>query len=79
MRVRISRWGNSLAVRLPRAVTENAGATEGTEVDVSGTAGRIVLQTAPRAYTLEELLGGVTKRNLHAETETGGPVGREHW
>ena len=79
MRTRISRWGNSLAVRLPRTVTEDAGATEGTEVDVSGAAGRIVLRLVPRAYTLEELVGGVNRRNLHAETETGRPVGREHW
>ena len=79
MRARISRWGNSLAVRLPRAVTEAAGATEGTEVDVSAAAGRIVLRSVPRAYTLEDLLGGVTRRNLHAETETGSPVGRERW
>jgi antitoxin MazE len=79
MRARISRWGNSLAVRLPRSVTESVGATEGTEVDIRGAAGRIVLRTVPRAYTLAELLGGVTPRNVHAKTETGRPVGREHW
>ena len=30
-------------------------------------------------YTLEELLAGVTNENLHPETDTGPPVGKEVW
>jgi antitoxin component of MazEF toxin-antitoxin module len=52
----------------------------GTAVDISADSGKIVIH--PRVepeYRLEDLLKGVTKRNIHAEVETGEAVGREDW
>lgn len=52
----------------------------GTAVDISADSGKIVIH--PRVepeYRFEDLLKGVTKRNIHSEVETGEAVGREVW
>ena len=80
METKIQKWGNSLAVRIPKPFVEEAHLTQGGRVDISIDDGRVVIdpQTKPE-YTLEDLLAGVTEQNLHAEVDTGAPVGREVW
>jgi len=80
MRTTVQKWGNSLAVRIPKAFVKEAHVACGTTVDVSVDDGRIVIdpRTEPE-YRLADLLKGVTKRNIHAEAETGDAVGREVW
>ena len=78
MQTKIQKWGNSLAVRIPQAFVKEAHVTCGTTVDLSVDDGKIVID--PRAeptYRLDDLLKGVTKKNVHAEVETGEAVGRE--
>jgi antitoxin MazE len=80
MRVQVRKWGNSLALRIPKPFAQDAGVREGTVVDVSLSEGRLVV--APlrsRKVTLKDLLGRVTRRNVHAEAQTGPAVGREAW
>jgi len=80
MQTTIQKWGNSLAVRIPSAFVKEAHVAYGTAVDLSVIGGKIVIAPQPvPEYRLEDLLQGVTKRNLHAEVETGGPVGQEVW
>jgi antitoxin MazE len=80
MRTKVRKWGNSLGVRIPKAVAEEAAVGEGSAVDVSVSEGRIVVTPiAARRYTLATLLGGVTTDNRHAEVRTGRPRGRETW
>ena len=58
MRAKISKWGNSLAVRLPKAIAEGAELKEGQVVDLSLTASGVQLrqlEPIPR-YSLDELL-----------------------
>lgn len=78
MQTKIQKWGNSLAVRIPKAFVREAHVAYGTTVDLSVDEGRIVIDPhrGPE-YRLEDLLEGVTKRNLHAETDTGATVGQE--
>lgn len=80
MRTKVQRWGHSLAVRIPRAFAAETNVNDGTEVDVAVTNGKIVVapirKSAPR---LADLLSRVTKRNIHGEIDTGGPIGRETW
>jgi antitoxin MazE len=80
MHTTIQKWGNSLAVRIPKAFVKEAHVAYGTPVDLSVDDGKIVIdpRTEPE-YRLEDLLKGVTKRNLHAEVDTGKAVGREVW
>jgi antitoxin MazE len=75
----IGRWGNSLGLRLSRAVASEAKIAEGDTVDVSVEAGAIIVRPARPAYSLEELVNKITPRNRHGETEWGKPTGGEQW
>ena len=79
MLTRISKWGNSLGVRIPKAFAAEAGLDDGTPVDISVSAGRIVVTPIGREYELEELVEGITPQNRPAETDWGQPVGAEVW
>jgi len=80
MQTKIQKWGNSLAVRIPKAFVKEAHVAYGTTVDLTVDDGKIVIDPHPQSeYRLEDLLKGVTKRNLHAEVATGDVVGREAW
>ena len=76
----LAKWGNSLAVRLPRRIVETAGLRKGDSLNLSvGKGGAVVMRPAHRKYHLKELVSGITPRNRHDETDWGGPVGKEMW
>ena len=80
MQARIQKWGNSLALRIPKTFAVEARLEEGALVDIALVEGQIVIK--PRAaheWTLEELLAGVSPNNIHREIETGPKVGKELW
>ncbi|HEV8639090.1 MAG TPA: AbrB/MazE/SpoVT family DNA-binding domain-containing protein [Chloroflexota bacterium] len=82
MRVAVQKWGNSLAVRIPRALAEEVGIERGSQVELAVEQGRLVAAPLrPRAsrYTLDELLAQVTDENVHDEVDFGPPVGKERW
>ncbi len=80
MKTRIRKWGNSLAVRIPRPFAEETNLREDSAVDVSVQNGKlVVVPLAKPAPSLEELVRQIKPRNRHDETETGGPVGNEVW
>lgn len=77
---RISKWGNSLGVRIPKAIAELGRLEEGSLVEFRVEDGKISLQVVhPPEQALEELLKEVDEDNLHGEISTGPPVGREVW
>jgi antitoxin MazE len=77
---RISKWGNSLAVRIPLATAKQAGLGEGDSVTIAlDRNGGIVLRPARRQYELSDLVSRITPRNRHKETEWGKPRGEESW
>ena len=78
MTARVQKWGNSLALRLPKALADEFRLEQGSAVDLRVVGGKLVLEPhRPPQYRLEDLLKKVTKRNLHAEIKTGRPVGKE--
>ena len=79
MKTRISKWGNSLAVRLPKPFTDELGLVEGSDVELTVRNGQLILVAAGREYALEELVDGITTENRHRETDWGRPRGREVW
>jgi antitoxin MazE len=80
LQTKIQRWGNSLGLRIPRALAADVGVKAGAEVEVSVRDGELVVKPARRArYRLEELVRKITAKNLHREVDTGNPVGREVW
>ena len=78
MKTKIQRWGNSLAVRIPRPFAAEAGLEQQSEVDVAVVDGALVITPSP-APALDELLARVTDENLHGEIDFGSPVGHEVW
>jgi len=75
----VSKWGNSLGVRLPKSVAREAQLDEGDTVDVSVDNGAIVIRRSRPRYSLDELVGRITARNRHSESDWGGPLGDEVW
>ena len=76
MKTRIQKWGNSLALRIPKPFAEEARLTKGAAVDVTVCNGKLVVEPE---LTLENLVDQITQENRHTETETGTPVGNEIW
>lgn len=79
MRTRVQKWGNSLAVRIPKPFAEGAGLQPSSEVEVSLEKGEVRLSPVRPRWKLGTLLAGITKKNLHAEVDSGPAVGREAW
>ncbi|HEX3728501.1 MAG TPA: AbrB/MazE/SpoVT family DNA-binding domain-containing protein [Opitutaceae bacterium] len=80
MKASIQKWGNSLAVRIPKSVAQEAKLTNGSEVDLRLEGNRVVLVPAAKQRpTLKQLLKGITPENRHPETDWGPPVGKEIW
>ncbi len=76
----VQKWGNSLALRIPRSVAKDIHLHQGSVVGVTIIGGKIVVKPRrQRHYALAQLLRGVTKRNRHGEVDWGGPVGQETW
>jgi len=80
MTTRVQKWGNSLAIRIPRAFAEELGVREDSPINLKLQEGTMVVsaQTA-KIPTLEELVAGITEENRHPELDWGPPVGREVW
>ncbi len=79
MLAKVQKWGNSLAVRLPKALADEAEVRLDTPVEISVRDHEIVLRVVGGRYCLDELLARVTNENKHGETNTGHPVGGEIW
>lgn len=79
MKTHVAKWGNSLALRLPKALVETHGLAEGSEVELTEQGDGILLRRAGKRYKLEDLLKGIKPGNRHAAMETGKAVGKEAW
>jgi antitoxin MazE len=79
MRAKIQKWGNSLAVRLPKAMAESASLADGSEVELTVENGRLVISPVERELTLDEMLDLVTDENRHGLIDWGPAVGKEAW
>ncbi len=76
----ISKWGNSLAVRIPLAIARQASLGEGDRVKLTlDREGGVVLRPARRRYELADLVDRITSKNRHRETDWGQPEGKESW
>jgi antitoxin MazE len=74
----IQKWGNSLALRLPKALADEARMSEGTQVELLRTPDGLLLKPRSRPrYQLAKLVRGITPRNRHPETSWGPERGRE--
>ncbi len=80
MLTKVQKWGNSLALRIPKAFVLDAKLKNDSAVEVTFVEGQIIIRPVAAAiWTLENLLAGVTEKNTHNETDTGNAVGDETW
>ena len=80
MHVRVQKWGNSLAVRIPKPLAQDAEVKEGTVLNLAFSDGKVVATAVQkRKLSLRQLLAKVNKKNLHDEVDSGRSVGREVW
>lgn len=78
-RIALARWGNNLALRLPKAMVRELGVTEGSEVGIKVARGTLVAKPLRPRPNINQLVRRITSRNRHAATDWGKPVGREVW
>lgn len=80
MKTKVTRWGNSLGIRIPSRVAAGHGIAEGSEIEIleDGIELRLV-PAKPKRYSLNELLEGVSEDNAHHELPADRPKGREVW
>jgi antitoxin MazE len=79
-RAQMVKWGNSLAVRIPKTVADQAKLREGDRLMIEVEAqGSVALKAIDKPETLEELIARITPENLHKEQTWGGSVGAEKW
>lgn len=75
--VQLTKWGNSLGLRVPRDIAARMGLTEGARVDIEASDdGRIIVTKSRRRFTLEELLAGMTPEREHRQDDDS-PMGEE--
>ena len=80
MQTKIQKWGNSLAIRIPKSFALDINLKQDELVDLSVDESKIVITPiGGKKYSLKELLRGVSKNNLHGEIDTGSPIGKEIW
>ncbi len=80
MKTTAQKWGNSLAIRVPKIVAVQVGLKAQDDLDIEVQDGNVLLKPhIRRVYRLEDLVKQRTPKNVHGEIETGIPVGRESW
>ncbi len=77
MITKLQKWGNSLAIRIPKSFASEIGLQKEAPVDISFNEGKLII--SPISDTLDDLVGRITKNNLHKEVDTGPAVGDELW
>ncbi len=80
MKTRIQKWGNSLALRIPKSFAAEAHLEQDSLVELSLVdGGLVVVPAAEPKVTLEQLVAGITEENRHGEIDFGPAVGNEVW
>jgi antitoxin MazE len=77
MKAQMVKWGNSLAVRIPKPVAEKAKLKEGDALEIQAAEGCVELRRATRTPTLAQLVSRITPENRYPEVSTGAEVGKE--
>lgn len=81
MLAKVQKWGNSLALRLPKALADEIDVQLDSPVNISVQGHAIVIEPVreQKVYSLEQLLAGVREENLHREADYGIAEGKEVW
>lgn len=80
MRIKIQKWGNSLALRIPKAFAFQSKIRQDEYVNLTLKDNKIIVEPEKeKKYTIKELIAGINKSNLHNEIDFGKREGNEYW
>jgi antitoxin MazE len=80
MKSRVQKWGNSLALRIPKSFASEVGLKRETDVEITLTEGKLVIAPVAKSKaTLKEMLAKINKKNLHREIDFSPAAGNEIW
>jgi antitoxin MazE len=79
MKTVVQKWGHSLALRIPKTMAEHIKVREGAPVEITEERGNLLITPTLTKPPLKDLLSKIKPENLHGETKTGRPVGKEVW
>ena len=80
MKTQLAKWGNSLAVRIPKPIADAAQLHPGDKLELDVEApGAVTLRKPKQKPSLRELVREITSENCHSETDWGRPEGTEIW
>lgn len=80
MKSTVQKWGNSLAIRIPKSFATEIDLSQGAEIDLVLLENKIQIKPIKKKkISLDDLLSQVTEENIHKEVDTGTPVGKEIW
>jgi len=76
-KAQVVKWGNSLAVRIPKIVAEEARMQEGDAIVIKASPDHIELRHAEKIPNLKEMVAKITPENRYQETDWGPDIGKE--
>ena len=79
MNSKITLWGNSLGIRIPKHLADEINLKEGDEIKIYRDRNRLAIEPVKKQYTLLELLDGMGEEHIHSEVDWGRVVGKEIW
>jgi antitoxin MazE len=79
MQVKIQKWGNSLAFRIPKAFAKEINIENGSFVDLSIEENRLVISPIDNQneYDLSLMLPKIDESNIHTEIDFGESIGKK--
>ena len=77
MQVQVTKWGNSLGLRLPRALAQQTGIAEGQKVNIIADGRRLVVEAVQQVLTIDDMMVNVTPESMREAFDWGEDVGRE--
>ena len=77
MQIILTRWGNSLGLRIPKDIATRFGLTDGERVEIAAEADHIVISMPKRRYRLDDLLVDLTPEVAREAFDWGPDRGRE--
>ena len=79
MEIKIQKWGNSLAIRIPKSYIKDINLEQGSVIDILKEKDRIIIKPKQKKEKLHELLNNINNENIHEEIDTGDRSGNEIW
>ncbi len=80
MILKVKKWGNSLAIRIPKSFAKEINLDSGTKINLTLENGRLIIEPLKqKEYNLNDLLLEVNEDNIHSEYSSGDPKGKEIW